>query len=502
MKIHQGVKELGPKVVNVLKSRRRASFCELVSDLLDGASLASRFIDDAPELVEANIRAFIEIENAVPPSQDEFYAVPAGLDDVPPGTILRRRKTPSRLVVFGEPADRFVKESYQILYRTTDTFGNATATVLSVLIPPNADYSKVVSFQVAEDAVTIDCAPSFGFQNASTNYPKINSNIMQFQLLFAEAALHRGWVVVVPDYEGPGGVYPAERFAAYAVLDGLRAAMHSSSITGISRDAKVAVWGYSGGGAASLKATQLQPTYAPELKIAGIAVGGVRLDTSTDFDPLLLFNQTPFASFLPVALLGAARTFPRLEQAIYDNLKPEYREHFYLVRHQCIEANEDTFANEDIVSMFQAHDFLTGLMDQIKDQMVPQTAPQVPVFWYQCINDQFIDYNVTVQTIGQFCSQGSNIKYGVQTANYVDHLTCGLLSAPDAIRWLEGILGGEGPAPGCTQETLYTQKEDPDFYNLFSKFIQRSIDLAYKSRQPGGVDPNLIPEEYRHGTIT
>lgn len=54
--------------------------------------------------------------------------------------------------------------SHQVLYRTTDTFGNATATVTTLLVPYNADTTKLLSYQVAEDAACVNCAPSYALQ--------------------------------------------------------------------------------------------------------------------------------------------------------------------------------------------------------------------------------------------------------------------------------------------------------------------------------------------------
>ncbi|KAG5950062.1 hypothetical protein E4U58_001789, partial [Claviceps cyperi] len=78
---------------------------------------------------------------AILPTDDPFYAVPENLADVRPGTILRHRRPPAPIAAF-RVARQNLKDTYQILYRTTDNFGNATATVLTVLVPFNADYGK------------------------------------------------------------------------------------------------------------------------------------------------------------------------------------------------------------------------------------------------------------------------------------------------------------------------------------------------------------------------
>lgn len=63
--------------------------------------------------------------------------------------------------------------------------------------------------------------------------------------------------------------------AGYATLDSLRAVMRSGNITGIDSKPTTTMLGYSSGGQAVGWATELHPTYAPELEIAGAALGGV-----------------------------------------------------------------------------------------------------------------------------------------------------------------------------------------------------------------------------------
>jgi hypothetical protein len=43
-----------------------------------------------------------------------------------------------------------IKGVYQFLYRSTDALGIATATVTTLMVPVNADPSKLVSYQTAE----------------------------------------------------------------------------------------------------------------------------------------------------------------------------------------------------------------------------------------------------------------------------------------------------------------------------------------------------------------
>ena len=76
------------------------------------------------------------------------------------------------------------------------------------------------------------------------------------------AALAEGWVVSVPDHEGPDGLWGAPMEPGYRVLDGLRAAL-SFDRFGLAPGSKVGLWGYSGGGLASAWAAEAHADYAP-----------------------------------------------------------------------------------------------------------------------------------------------------------------------------------------------------------------------------------------------
>ena len=84
--------------------------------------------------------------------------------------------------------------------------------------------------------------------------------------------LAHGYVVVATDYEGLGvpGVHPylVGVSEAHAVLDSVRAARELPATQATSR---FAVWGHSQGGHAALWTGQLQPSYAPDVTLAGVA---------------------------------------------------------------------------------------------------------------------------------------------------------------------------------------------------------------------------------------
>ncbi|OQD74900.1 hypothetical protein PENDEC_c009G05650 [Penicillium decumbens] len=95
------------------------------------------------------------------------------------------------------------------------------------------------------------------------------------------AALNLGWWVFTTDYGGLDAQYTVGLQSGYAVLDWVRAILREGPGVGLSKNPIYALWGYSGGALASSWEAELQPTYAPELNFAGVALGGLTPNVSS-----------------------------------------------------------------------------------------------------------------------------------------------------------------------------------------------------------------------------
>jgi pimeloyl-ACP methyl ester carboxylesterase len=91
--------------------------------------------------------------------------------------------------------------------------------------------------------------------------------------------LTRGYTVVAPDFAGMGtdgpNSYLVGQTTAHTMLDAIRAAQRIPAMQASNR---VVMWGHSQGGAAVLFAAQDAPTYAPSLKILGVAAAAPAAD--------------------------------------------------------------------------------------------------------------------------------------------------------------------------------------------------------------------------------
>lgn len=406
------------------------------------------------------------------PSDDPFYAVPHDIDSFLPGEIIDHREPPSEISAYGWVPTQ-LKQAYQILYRTTNSLQQPTATVLTVLIPPDADYNKVLSLQMAEDSTTIDCGPSYTMQRLAQQSTLHGSNITQLQLLFAETALAHKWIVIVPDYEGPDAAYTASKITAYSILDGIRAAKNSGHITTIASDPMIGVWGYSGGASATQVALNLQESYAPEVEIVGAAMGG--LSGISKASDIFVLNKERSSALIPSAMIGLSSQYQELKDRISSSLKPQFRDLFYSPLRMCLQESTLILSFQDILGMFY-EDSLPGLMDELDktfqiENTRPPTTIKTPLYIYQSVHDHLSDVDKIDAQVQGYCEQGTAVHYERAISPNLDHVTYGLVAIPDALLWMQDRLNGEKMSEGCVNHVDTTSTLDPALVALFPKNI-------------------------------
>ncbi|KAL6872783.1 LIP domain-containing protein [Trichoderma novae-zelandiae] len=436
-------------------------------------SLAASLVVSATELRFSHThRAQIRLA----PSQDPFYTAPDNISIYSPGEIVKHREPPSPISTYGWTPTH-IHKAYQIVYRTTDSQQNATAGVLTALIPPDADYGKLLSLQMAEDSATIDCGPSYTMQLSSQSNPLLASNITQLQLLFAEAALAQKWIVIIPDHEGPRGSFTASKVTGHTVLDGIRAAVKSNHITGIESNARIGLWGYSGGGAATQIAITMQDAYAPELAIAGVAMGG--LSSLAEASDIFDINKGPSAALIPSAMLGLASQHPDLGKAIDQALKPQFRDLFYSPLHQCLQASAFLFSNQDVLAMFR-NDSIPALKAELVKAWKGEndfawSRIRAPLYMYQSAIDHLSDINRIDAQVRDYCDQGVTVHYERANSPNLNHVRYGIVGVYKAISWMQDRLDGKGAGHGCITHADTTSTLDPNLAALFPKNISDAL---------------------------
>ncbi|KAI5963195.1 uncharacterized protein KGF55_002987 [Candida pseudojiufengensis] len=391
----------------------------------------------------------------IKPSEDDFYTPPIGFENAEVGDILKFRETPSQIKFILFPLN--IKNSWQLLVRSEDSFGNPNAIVTTVMEPHNADPNKVLSYQTFQDSTDINCSPSYAFLYGSS----ISTISIQVDVTLMTLALNRGYYVVSPDYEGPKSTFMAGRQSGQATLNSIRAILNSKDITGIEPDAKVAIWGYSGGAVASGWATTLLPTYAPELEknVIGTALGGV-VTNITDY--MRVVDGNIGAGLIPVGLIGLTNEYENASYLLSEHVDPKQAYKLEKAREGCLLGSIIQFFGNNILTgknrMFPIGTDLLRIPElstiiknnNLVDLDTNEHFPKTPVFMYHGTLDLFVPIGDTLKTYRQWCEAGSpSIEFAEDLVN--GHLTEAIIGAPAAWTWLESRFDGVPPIDGCSR---------------------------------------------------
>jgi len=369
------------------------------------------------------------------PSHDPFYEPPAGFENAGPGTVLRSRDV--ELGFLGLIPQQV--SATQLLYRTTDMNGLPQATVTTVLIP--ADHSPddtrhVVSYQCAIDAVSSRCFPSY----AMRRWAWAAGSLAQLEYLLIAAALAEGWVVSVPDHEGPEGMWGAPHEPGYCVLDGLRATLGFERF-GLSPDSRIGLWGYSGGGLASAWAAEVHAEYAPELNVVGAVLGSPVGDLGNTFRRL---NGTYLAALPALVVAALAKTYPELDRVIEEHATERGRSLLQrLERMTTVEAVIRLFKTDmDHLVHPPLHEVLEmpavrKVFDSIR---LGSTAPRLPVLIVQAVHDSVIAVEDIDDLAHGYHAGGAQVTY--HRDMFSEHMLLHPMSAPMTLRWLTDRFAG------------------------------------------------------------
>lgn len=376
--------------------------------------------------------------SAQSPADDPFYGVPPWVDGLANGTVIDSR--PVTATQFSAPIEA---DAWQVRYKTQDTTGRASAYITTVLLPRTAwagpGPRPVLSYQMPEDGVGLKCSPSW----VLTQGLKAPTNTTSDAQTVA-TAVERGWAVLVPDHEGPDSAWLGAEGAARGVLDGVRAA-RAFAPAGLDPKAPVALWGYSGGAIASSVAAQLQPTYAPDVPLAGVALGG---NNASIREGLRAFDGSVAGGAVVIGLIGLDRAYPQFR--LTEQLNASGKAAIAASQEDCIVdagVKHPAFRSASALKDPGAIDRppFTDVFERASPLTFPGT-PDTPVYDYHAIDDELAPIGPSRKLLERFCRAGVPVQH---VEHQGEHFTEVAIGEPGALRFLTERFAGAPPVSTC-----------------------------------------------------
>ena len=364
------------------------------------------------------------------PLGDRWFDAPPGFENAAPGTVLSSR--PASVGPLLTPV-----ATTQLLVRSSDSKDRPIPVVTTVMVPltpwPGPGARPVVAYNTAIDSLGLTCVPSWTLPRGS-----------EIELAAVQILLARNYAVIVTDHQGPHQAYAAGRISGHAVLDSIRAAV-SSPWLGLAPSSPIGISGYSGGAIAAGWAAELAPTYAPELNIAGVVMGGAPVDYRILLGSMNGKNMS--SSLFLAATMGVAREYTELIPLMNDN---GWRLGM-IAKDLCLAA----LAPPGVVAPIPV-EALTDVPNVVDTPVVQQVlaatrmggqAPTAPVFIYQGQQEIWIPREGAERLFGEWCSKGARVRLEELVG---EHLIVALSGLPSAFDWLNDRLAGKPVAPGCS----------------------------------------------------
>ncbi|MEV6135092.1 lipase family protein [Nocardia sp. NPDC051990] len=365
------------------------------------------------------------------PDPDPFYAAPPDLADKKPGEVLATRQQPP-ILIFPETTVTLIK------FRSTNSTGRPIAATITVLTPrSHQPDGPVLSYQHIINGLGAQCAVS---RVLYTSDP----NLQVREAVVLNALLLSGWSIALPDHLGPTFAYGAARLGGQITLDGIRAVRRVPELA--AADSRIAMAGYSGGGMATAFAAAMAPTYAPELEIAGAAIGGVPMNLVKMLEGVN-FNPHPAFGLLMAAAIGMEREYPD-RFPISDYLNPSGVAARKAIANGCTNEILVTGAGHSVrdyaSSMSLAGNGNARAVVEENSLELYDGIPKIPIFEWHSPTDPLVPTDSIRNVDRRYCAAGVPLQAELTYAP--EHLSAAILGSPAVLYWLAARFRGE-PAP-------------------------------------------------------
>jgi dienelactone hydrolase len=391
-----------------------------------------------------------------------FYDPPAVLPGTAPGDVVREQPFVVPLSV--PTGDGTLPGSARrIMYRSLDEHDRPVA-VTGTYFEPSSPWRgrgprPLVSLASGTIGAGRQCAPSIALQSLVQYRPPIDASIA-YEQFAVDYLLSRGIAVVFTDYLGLGtpGPHPyANRLdSAHAVIDAARTAVRLPR-TSLTSASPVAFWGYSQGGHAVAAAAELQPTYAPEMRLVGTYSGAPPVQLA---DTLARAEGSTLIGAVGYFLNGAVRTNPEIEPVLQRVLNARGRAMMRDTANQCVLQTLGYSFQRSSQWTRSGGSLGTAVMNDpigrrvVEDQTVGRLTPTSPVLLSSNVNDDAVPTRNVAALASTWCGRGVPVTLDLLPyppllpGTAVGHGLPEITNIPGAARWVEDRFSGV-PAPRC-----------------------------------------------------
>jgi pimeloyl-ACP methyl ester carboxylesterase len=339
---------------------------------------------------------------------------------------------------------------WRIVYTTTTASGEPAQSSGTVYVPTSAAPSEgrfVVAWAHPTLGLGQDCTPSQA-SDPSTAIPG-----------FAQM-IANGWAIASTDYTGLGteGTLPylISLGEAHNVIDSVRAARN---LPGTDAGSTYAVWGHSQGGHASLSTGEEATSYAPELRLVGVAAAA----PAAELPALVQLQwQQPESWIIGSEVITLwPQFYPQLQPNQITT--PLGLENASAVGAACITSNPAALIQQFgallLQPFFSVNPMTVPAWSNELIANTPQPLTNVPVYVAQGLEDTTVPSSTTALLDQQWCQQNSELT--VQWFPTATHFSVPAMAAPSAMTWLSQVFSGQSPGSTCGQATPVAPAANP-----------------------------------------
>lgn len=377
-----------------------------------------------PDIGELGLGSTAAVDVPIGPAGSAFYTAPVDAAGAEAGELIwvRRIEAPDG------------GEGYGILYWSTARDGSLVPVSGVLFVPVGATQPMpVVAWAHGTEGLGDGCAPSVGFFAGEGDLDAL-----------AAHAIESGAVFVATDYQGLGtpGEHPymVNELSARNVLDSIRAAARFTATP----NPVGLLLGQSQGASAVLYATEIQPTYAPDVALQGAAALSVPYGLTRLADSL---QGSESFGYVLMTVHGYGAVYPELE-ATEAGLTPVGRTALDTIGAACIGQIFEEYAGRSdaefgLASVLDAPPFQAELSRNDLGRM----TPAVPVFIGHGELDDVIPLANAQALKEAYCAAGVVVEGRIYPgAGHVDVLSA---ASDDLLGFLDARATGQQPVTSC-----------------------------------------------------